>query len=40
MGPFVLEAREKIPSPYYMSETEYLYKELVKYLKENPNIHR
>ena len=39
MSPFVLEARVKLDIPVFMSETEYLYQELTRYLSENPNIH-
>ena len=39
MGPFVFEARDKLDIPTFMSETEYLYQELTRYLNENPNIH-
>jgi hypothetical protein len=39
MGSVVLEARVKMDSPLFMSETEYLYQELTRYLSENPNIH-
>jgi hypothetical protein len=39
MGPIVLEARDRLGVPAFMSETEYLYTELMKYLEANPNIH-
>ena len=38
IGPIVLEIRDKLGTPY-LSETEYLYTELMKYLEANPNIH-
>ena len=38
-APYVVEARETWGNPLFASEFEYLYKEIMRYNQEHPNLH-